>query len=149
MRRIRRLLLGFAFINVAFVLIARLVIRPRIPSFGGPEDDSVRLAAITDGIEFVSHAGALRDMEAIAIMGGIQVDLRNATLADGATLRITAAMGGVQVYVPEKWKVRVTSHVVAGGVDADVTPAEHLPPENPTLMVDVRAYMGGVEIKAQ
>ena len=57
-------------------------------------------------------------------------------------------MGGVQVFVPEKWKVRITNQVVAGGVNADVTPADHLPPENPTLIVDVRAYMGGVDIKA-
>ncbi|MBT8213406.1 MAG: cell wall-active antibiotics response protein, partial [Acidimicrobiia bacterium] len=138
-----------AFLNVAFVLIARLVIRPRVPSFGGADDNSVRISAITDGAEFVSHAPALRDVEVIAMMGGVQLDLRNATLADGATLRVTAAMGGVQVFVPEKWKVRVTSQVVAGGVNTDVTPAEHLPPENPMLIVDVRAFMGGVDIKAK
>lgn len=149
MRIIKRIIMGFFLLNVAVGLVARFVVKPRLPSFGGPEDDSFRVSAITDGAEFKSRAASLHSGEVIAGMGGVQLDLREATLSDGARLRIAAVMGGVQVLVPEDWKIHTTTRLYAGGVDTKTTPSDHLPPENPTLMVDILCVMGGVEIKAK
>ena len=82
---------------------------------------------------------------AMAFLGGCEIDLRHASLADGrATFDTFAMWGGVEIRVPEDWAVE--SHVVPllGGFE-DKT---HQPPDaKQRLVVTGIAIMGGVAVK--
>jgi hypothetical protein len=84
---------------------------------------------------------------ALALMGGVDLDLREATI-EGDELVITAiaVMGGIDVRVPEGIDVDLGGFALMGGND-------HLPGEVPVRagmpIVRVRAFslMGGVDVK--
>lgn len=101
---------------------------------------------IMGGIERKVSAESFRGGEVNAVMGGADIDLRGARLAsEGAILDVFAMFGGVDVTVPEGW--RVIGHVtplLGGFEDSTVPPTE---PNAPTLTVRGMAVMGGVEVK--
>jgi predicted membrane protein len=54
--------------------------------------------------------------EISAIFGGINLDLRRATLPEGETfLEINAIFGGVNIYVPNTWLVETRTTTILGG----------------------------------
>jgi hypothetical protein len=80
-----RLLLGVLLVGVAGRLVAK-----RMTS-GDEETDEFRIAAIIAGEEFSSRAAGLRSASVLALIGGAQLDLRQASLdPGGATLDVTA-----------------------------------------------------------
>jgi hypothetical protein len=79
-----------------------------------------------------------------AIMGGIELDLREAHIKDKAVLDIFTAMGGVEIKVPETWNVQAGGLPILGGWENKAKPAKE---GAPTLVVRGTAIMGGVEIK--
>jgi predicted membrane protein len=87
-----------------------------------------------------------------AICGGIEIDLRQATIADAqAELTINALCGGCEVRVPDTWEVVAHGQGIFGGyVDSTKAPipADALAgtPRKVLLLRGV-AIFGGVEIK--
>jgi predicted membrane protein len=80
-------------------------------------------------------------------MGGVELDLRHATLApDGAEVDATAIMGGVDLIIPRDWRVTVRGTPILGGV-SNLAEGSSLPDDAPRLRVDALAILGGVEIK--
>jgi predicted membrane protein len=83
-------------------------------------------------------------------MGGIDLDLRHATLDPaGAELKLKATMGGVQVLVPEDWAIHIDTEMLAGGFEVNVTPPEKLPEDAPKLRIHALARMGGGVVTTQ
>jgi predicted membrane protein len=114
---------------------------------GDEDSDDFTLAAIFGGREFKSRATALRSASALASMGGIELDLSDATLdPTGATIELTAVMGGIELTVPKDWAVDVEQNGNFGGVEVKVTDADDLPEGAPRLQVRTNAWFGGVEI---
>ena len=144
MRIVKRVLIGYAFVVVASV-IATLVVRRVVPEFGDESDDVVSLVAAMGGRSFSSRSDALRSVEAVACMGGIEIDLTHAQIVDGARLRMHAVMGGIQVTVPSGWRVNVVSRSVMGGVDNGL--ARSTDTDAPLLVVEASAIMGGIDIR--
>ncbi|MEJ6018881.1 DUF1707 SHOCT-like domain-containing protein [Corynebacterium sp. H113] len=89
---------------------------------------------------------------AVAIMGGISLDLRRARLSSAHTeIFAVAIMGGIEVIVPEDIRLRVTGQGIMGGFGSTtantVTIAGHeLPPDAPEVIIRGVAIMGGVEV---
>jgi hypothetical protein len=97
----------------------------------------------------------------LAVMGGIELDLRLASLPQEGILRILAVMGGATIRVPPGVRVTVRSAVVMGGVNAlgedtggmiafgHAQSAFPVGAAEPTsqLEIQVIAIMGGVEVK--
>lgn len=79
-----------------------------------------------------------------AIMGGVELDLRNATIKDEATLNVFAFWGGIEVKVPEGWAVKSKITPVAGGVEIKTKPVDK---NAPVLYLTGDVIMGGVEVK--
>jgi hypothetical protein len=86
---------------------------------------------------------------AIAFMGGVDLDLREATIEeDELVITAIAVMGGVDVIVPDGVEVDLGGFALMGGND-------HRPGQAPvragTPTVRVRAFslMGGVDVKAR
>jgi len=116
---------------------------------GDEDSDDFRLATIFGAKEFDSRATALRSASALAVMGGVELDLREATLDPaGATLDVTAVMGGIEITLPPGWAVDVENRGKMGGVDARLPDSAELPADAPTLHVITNAWFGGVEISA-
>jgi predicted membrane protein len=114
---------------------------------GDESSDDFQVAAVLGGRKFQSKATNLRSGSVIATMGGVDLDLRDATLdPDGATLDLRATMGGAQITVPPDWAVDVEVEGVAGGFDVDVTPTEELPEDAPKLHIHAVACMGGGKV---
>lgn len=83
---------------------------------------------------------------AIAVMGGVDVDLRDAEVdPDGFTLSTVAVMGGVDVIVPDGMAVEVGGFAIMGAREVSaVQPAD---PDAPVIRIQAYALMGGVEIR--
>jgi hypothetical protein len=86
-------------------------------------------------------------LTSVAIMGGGEIDLRNAVLTEG-DLRITifSFMGGVNVVVPPGVDVEVSGFALMGGNDTRVPPQD-LPPGARRVHVRAIAIMGGSDVR--
>jgi hypothetical protein len=140
-----RLLGGFILLNVA-VVVGALVARRRLPTYGDQDSDTFALVAAMDGVDFVSRADALKVGSGTAVAGGIEIDLTEASIADTATLALTAVMGGIDVVVPPEWQVEMSSKMFMGGIE-NLTDPDATADDAPLLLVDARAYMGGIAIR--
>lgn len=82
---------------------------------------------------------------ATAIMGGIELDLREATIRDNATIEVFALMGAVDIKVPAG--VNVKSEVIAllGGVE--IKADTHATADAPLLIINGTVALGGVDVK--
>ncbi len=111
---------------------------------GDEASDDFQVVAIGGGKKFHSYAGCLKSATAIASMGGIDLDLRDAILdPSGAELELKATMGGVQVFVPEGWAIDVEEETFAGGFISKVAPPEELPEDAPKLHIHAVTRLGG------
>lgn len=79
-----------------------------------------------------------------ALFGGVDIDLRDATIEDGAVIDVFAFAGGIEIRVPAD--TRVVNQVTAflGGVD-DSTRTTN--PDGPQMYMRGQALLGGVEIR--
>jgi len=142
MRRIRALALvglGAAIGELA----SALFVKRAVPSRGDAESDELALVAVFDGIDLKSRAQAFRGGSVFTWYGGVSLDLREATLAPGAHLRVSAALGGVAIRVPPDWRIESSMTAFAGGVDVRGAEPDS---SGPVLKVDGFALFGGVAI---
>jgi hypothetical protein len=131
------------------VWAARAILVRRLTE-GDSESNEFSVAAIVGGVDRASTASALRRGRVVAAVGGVNLDLRGATLDPaGADLRVEAYVGGVQVSVPNTWRVPVQWEAAMGGVEANVPKPDDLPEDAPTLRIDAIARVGGVMVVAE
>jgi predicted membrane protein len=101
--------------------------------------------AFLGGVKRAHASSRFRGGSATAFMGGVELDLRRASMeGDRAVVNVFAMMGGVSIRVPEDWAVSSQIVAILGGVDDKTRP-----PTDPkrTLVLTGTAIMGGVEIK--
>jgi hypothetical protein len=135
-------------LGVIFLLRAREPADPGGPrvtlaSAAGPSQASA--VAFWSGVRRRVTSAAFSRAEFVAVMGGVEVDLRPATTAGGqAVIEVFVLMGGIEITVPPDWAVINRAVVVAGGVtdhSTGVQGAAH------TLVIQGIVLMGGVEVK--
>jgi len=100
--------------------------------------------AFWSGVERKVNTSNFRRADLTAIMGGIQIDFRNAAINGEAVVDLFVLMGGIDVRVPPDWNVTTQVVAVMGGVqDRSTGPAD-----SPHRLV-LRGFvlMGGVEVK--
>jgi hypothetical protein len=146
MGRITRLV-GLSVIGAIVVpAVAAAMARRNLVSEGDEASDTLKLYAIFDGVQLASRAGAFQGGDAIAWYGGLDLDLREATLDPaGARMRAMAIFGGTRIIVPEDWAVEVHGRPFLGGVTTEADGVE-ASDGRPRLVVDATAVFGGVDI---
>lgn len=120
--------------------------RRREATSSGDPDASLHAFALMAGIHRQSTSAEFRGGDVSAIMGGVELDLRHARMADGeeATIDAFAMWGGVEIKVPDNWRVRGNVMPLLGGFDDKTRPTGET---GPVLNVRGTAIMGGIEVK--
>jgi predicted membrane protein len=112
----------------------------------GDTNSSINALAFMVGFKRSNDSQDFRGGEATAIMGGCEIDLRKASIKEGeAVLDLTAIMGGIEIWVPEDWKVTLKGIPLLGGFEDKTHPTGI--ESSKSLIVRGYAIMGGVEIK--
>jgi len=116
------------------------------PPAGGDTDRYIRAAALLGGVKRRSSSRDFRGGDATAVLGGCELDLREAKIASGeAVLDVFALWGGIDVKVPPDWAVVLRGMPILGAIE-DETKAVGVP-KRATLVVKGVAIMGGVGVK--
>ena len=107
------------------------------------EGQFVRAAAVLGGVERTPTTQEFRGGELTAIMGGVSLDLRQASIFGEAEINTFALCGGIEIKVPENWTVVVQGFPLLGGFGDKTKVPEEV---DQRLIVKGLALMGGVEI---
>ena len=96
------------------------------------------------GYRRMNNSKDFKGGELTAIMGGLEIDLREASLKGDAVIDIFALMGGVEMRVPEDWLVIIEGFPFMGGFEDKTRPPKE---STKHLIIKGTAMMGGIEIK--
>lgn len=119
----------------------------RVP---GQVRDRQSLVAVLGGTSRQGHWTPPRRLRVVTVLGGAELDFREAVLAPGVTeVVITAVMGGVSITVPPQLAVEMDGIAIMGGFEHSERAPAQLDPDRPVLRVRGVAVMGGVEIKTR
>jgi hypothetical protein len=122
--------------------------------FGGerrarPSDghSSFSALAIMGGVARRSSAQDFKGADLTAVMGGCEIDLRQASITPGteAVIDIFAFWGGIDIKVPEDWTVVTRAMPLMGGVEDKTRAPQGAPVKR--LVIRGIVVMGGVVIK--
>lgn len=126
-----------------YALVRRAVGGPatRRPSDG----TTVSSFAMMAGLERTNRSESFRGGDLTAVMGGVGLDLRGARLApEGATLEVFALWGGIELTVPEGWRVELDVVPLLGGFEDRTRASETA--AGPSLKIRGFVVMAGGEV---
>lgn len=106
--------------------------------------------AVMGGGERIVRGPDFSGGEVTAIMGGFEIDLRQAGMAgDTAEVEVFTLWGGVDIKVPEDWNVSLEAVPILGGISNSARSGGAPGAGGPrkTLVIRGTVIMGGVEIK--
>jgi hypothetical protein len=119
----------------------------------GPERRPKRAArwivSVMSGTERRGRWRLARETNVVCVMGGAELDLRQAELEDlDSTITVVAVMGGAEIIVPEGVDVDVDGFAFMGG--KEFRPGETVPPPSaPSVRIKAYAFMGGIEVRTR
>lgn len=143
-RALKRIMKASLLVTAMVPVIAQLVKR-LVPEHGDERTDHFQIVCLMQGRHWRSEATNLRSGTVVTVAGGVELDLREAVIApDGAHLRVTTLMGGVDIQVPDDWHVRLEGRAFMGANDL-VRLSDR--PGRPDLSVDCVTVMGGLEVR--
>lgn len=132
-----------ALVLLGAALVWRSVTSPRPAP--GDSNSVISAMAVLGGVTRGNNSTDFKGGDLTAVLGGCEIDLRQARIAGEAIIDVFAMWGGIELRVPEEWTVvnRVTP--LLGGVEEKTRPL----PAGPVQRLIVRGFviMGGVEIK--
>jgi len=113
----------------------------------GGEPGSATSVAFWSGVDRKGQWVVPRLHNAVAVMGGIDLDLTNAHFAEAeVTISVFAFWGGVDIRVPDDINVKVDGFGFMGAFENRAPSRPHIPGA-PTVRITGLAIMGGVEVK--
>jgi predicted membrane protein len=142
-------------VGIGSMLVSQALRRRTREASGTDSDNTLNVFAALSGVKRVVTTTRFRGGEITALMGGAQLDLRQATIPPGeeAAFDIFIVMGGCEIFVPTTWTVSTPLVPVMGGIDD-----KRLPPlpggddfggkPAPRLVLRGLIMMGGIEIKS-
>jgi hypothetical protein len=136
-----------ALIAVGVLFVWRAFVPPGRPR-ADPAGVRLDALAVMGGSRRASSAPDFQGGSLLAVMGGVEVDLRSAGIASGeAVLEAFTLWGGIEIAVPHEWEVESRGVALLGGFEDKTRAREPGAPNRPRLVVTGLAVMGGVEIK--
>ena len=117
-----------------------------------PRPRAKKMIAIMGGVERKGHWNVPQVMNVYAMMGGVDLDFRDAVLQPGVTeIRTRVLMGGVDIIVPPGVAVEADGVAIMGGFDDHHRPGPWSEADGPrpVLRITGMALMGGVDIETR
>ena len=104
------------------------------------------MVAIMAGSHRRGRFRAVGSINAVAIMGGDEIDLREAEIEGGElTLNLVAIMGGANIYIPDSIEVEVGGFSLMGG-NTEIGSERSPRPGAPLIRIRTYNLMGGATI---
>jgi predicted membrane protein len=120
-------------------------IAPARKEFAGDRGRSVRMLALMSGNIRTNSSRSFLGGDAIAVMGGCEIDLRDAEIdGDEAVIDILAFWGGIDIRIPPHWRVVRRVVPLLGAFDDKTTRTAGAAKR---LVIRGTAIMGGVEVR--
>ena len=107
-------------------------------------DSKIDVIAVMSGNQSKNSSLDFRGGEITAIMGGVELDLRGASLQSEAVINVFSVWGGIVLRVPNDWTVVNNGIAIMAGIDDQTVPAMN---SAKRLIIKGYAVMAGVEIK--
>ncbi|MGA3023448.1 MAG: DUF5668 domain-containing protein [Bryobacteraceae bacterium] len=121
------------------------------PNSGGRDPNAdFNYVAVFGGGKRRIESKEFRGGSAVVIFGGYNIDLRDAGMAgETATIDVNALFGGIDIRVPDTWRVDVRASAIFGGVDdKSVPPRTTAGVTPPRLIITGFAAFGGIVVKS-
>ena len=100
------------------------------------------------GIEDIFLEPVFRGGQIEVVFGGVELDLRRASLPEGDTyLQVEAVFGGIKLYLPDDWVVVPKISTVLGGVDNKHFSKSTNQDTSRRLLISGEIVFGGCEIR--
>lgn len=127
------------------------LVRPAAGRFARSRDEEreehgarVDASAVMSGLVVRNDAPNFTGGQVSAVLGGVELDLRNAAIVEGeARLAVSVIAGGVGIKVPREWSITVNGTPTLGGIEDKTAPPMTA---SRRLVIDASVVMGGVEI---
>jgi hypothetical protein len=122
---------------------------PHVAATQDGTGENPNLIGILGGGERKGRWRVGNQINAVAILGGVEIDLTEATFTSPElTINCTAIMGGISIRVPENVTLRGGGVVgIMGG--SDIKAYESPEPGAPVIRIQGFAFWGGVDAKAK
>ncbi|MGZ5382750.1 MAG: LiaF transmembrane domain-containing protein [Acidimicrobiia bacterium] len=99
------------------------------------------------GREIVNESQQFGGGSIFTVFGGTDIDLRRARpVPEGAAMDVVVAFGGVDIAVPEGWRVEVKGIPLFGGW-SNKTGSDRAGPDAPLLSIEALVAFGGLDIR--
>lgn len=142
---------GSFVVPILLLLLGVYLLKPRLSKQQNEvgQKSTVEVFSVLGGGEFSTRSSTLMDGNIICVLGGANVDIRDADMdGDFMEIDIFCLMGGVEIKVPLHWQVSIKVVPFLGGVtDQTSCAAEKLQLPKKNLIVKGFAVMGGIEVK--
>jgi hypothetical protein len=111
--------------------------------------DRRHILVVQGGAQLRPSEDEIADAVVSVMMGGVMLDLRGTQLTQRpARLDVLCVMGGLELIVPEDWKVRIDVEPIMGGI-RDARSGSVDPERAPDLVLSGRVIMGGIDISSE
>lgn len=143
-----KLLLPVILISIGLLLVFKDVL-----SINGKEIKKIN-ANNKDNNDYIAVFGSqdlkfdnekIENMDLKSIFGGIKLDLRDAIIEKDIVINTLSVFGGIDIYVPENVKVKVSSTPFFGGVDVKRRKGDSK--KEITVYLNSVCIFGGVDVK--
>jgi len=105
--------------------------------------------AVLGGCERKGRWRPAADGVALAVLGGVDLDLRDATIeGDEIVITAIAVLGGIEIVVPEGVEVDLGGFALLGGTEHQQGTAQ-VRPGTPVVRVRAFTLLGGFEVKVK
>lgn len=119
---------------------------PSMPASG--HEGSLNEYAVFGGVERKVTTDDFRGGNIQAMFGGVEIDLRRATMrGDSAAIDLNAMFGGIELKIPQNWIVVSSVAAIFGGLSNKTLQPAADEPGVKRLFIRGAAVFGGVELK--
>ena len=113
-----------------------------------PSGEVSHIVAILSGATRTGSWTAPPAMNVVSVLGGVELDFREATLPAGdITISAVCVLGGLEITVPPEMHVVDNGVAILGGREISADSDESGQPGAPVLRIKGFCFLGGVEVK--
>lgn len=127
---------------------AALVHHTIVPASAVPERKGV--LAVLSGQEHAGKWALARKTRIVAALGSVELDLREADIAEGESeIEVVCVLGSVEIVVPPGIRVISDGATLAGTFELRADTVEALPADAPVVRIQGSVYFGAVDTRVQ